>query len=58
MREAIITGNWTWDGGTVALLEVEDGYYVASEPRMVDDLLTAHAEGETITIVFDDWQIV
>ena len=58
MREAIITGNWTWDGGSIALVEVEEGYCVAAEPGMANDLVTAHFEGEIVTIAFEEWQIV
>ncbi len=27
---AVITGKHEWDGGTVALLEIEDGRYIAA----------------------------
>lgn len=59
MRErSVITGNYQWDGGTVALLEIKDGRYIAAEPRMADDLLMAHESGEICTIEFEPWQVV
>ncbi len=54
---AVITGKHEWDGGTVALLEIEDGRYIAAEPRMADDVLTAHQSGEVVTIEFEPWQV-
>ena len=54
---AVITGKYEWDGGTVALLEIEDGRFIAAEPRMADDVLTAHRSGEVVTIEFEPWQV-
>ncbi len=57
-EEAVVTGKYEWDGGTVALLEIEDGRFIAAEPRMADVVLTAHEAGENPTITFDSWQVV
>lgn len=55
---ANLTGNWEWDGGTVALLELDNGSWIAAEPRIADDLLGATLEGETITVEYEGWQVV
>jgi len=57
-EQSVITGNYQWDGGTVALLEIEDGRYIAAEPRMADDVLAAHLSGEICTIEFESWQVI
>ena len=53
-----LTGQFTYDGGTVALLEIEGGAHIAAEPRMADDLLTLHSEGEIVEIDYESWQVV
>lgn len=52
----ILTGSFSWDGGSVVLLEIEDGRHVAVEPRTADALLSAPEE--EVEIEFEPWQIV
>lgn len=54
----VLNGEWSYDGGTVAILGLEDGRQIASEPRMADDLLTAHFDGEEVTVEFEAWQVI
>lgn len=57
-EQSVITGEYQWDGGTVALLEIEDGRYIAVEPRVADEVLAAHKSGEVCTIEFEPWQVI
>ena len=56
-----LTGNFKHDGGqgTIVLLEVDNGHWIASEPRIADDLLSAIIfDGEIIDVDYEEWQIV
>ena len=54
-----LTGEFTYDGGTIAVLEVDNGDWIAAEPRIADDLLTAvRIDGEVVTVNYETWQIV
>jgi len=53
-----LTGEFSYDGGTVALLELDNGSWIAAEPRMADDLLTAVQDGEDVTVEYEEWQVI
>lgn len=54
---ANLTGEFSYDGGTVALLELDNGHWIAADPRMADDLLTL-AQEDIVTVEYEGWQVI